>query len=75
MLEHLLEVNLITLKGPPQNPDISAPTYNPDKRCAYHSDSPGHDTNDCWSLKNKIQDLIDGRVLEFMPGGQMKCFC
>ena len=75
MLKRLLEVNLITLKGPPQNPDTSAPTYNPDERCAYHSDSPGHDTDDCWSLKNKIQDLIDGRVLEFMPGGQIKIFC
>ena len=75
MLKHLLEANLITLKGPPQNPGTSAPTYNPDKRCAYHSDSPGHDTDDCWSLKNKIQDLVDGRVLEFMPGGQMKFFC
>ncbi|KAI5397196.1 hypothetical protein KIW84_063136 [Lathyrus oleraceus] len=35
--------------------------------CAYHSDSPGHDTNDCWLLKNKIQDMIDAGETEFDP--------
>ena len=34
-------------------------------RCAYHSDSPGHDTNNCWALKNKVQDLIDAKEIEF----------
>ena len=74
-LQQMLKAGLITLKDPPRNPNTSAPTYHPYERCAYHSDSPGHDTDNCWTLKNKIQDLIDGRVLEFMPGGQMKIFC
>ena len=75
ILRHLLEVKLIALKDPPKNLNITSLKYNPDERCAYHSDSPGHDTDDCWSLRNKIQDLIDRRVLEFMPGGKMKIFC
>ena len=25
----------------------------------------GHDTNNCWALKNKIQDLIDAKEVEF----------
>ena len=75
ILKRLLEVNLITLKDPPRNPNTSAPGYRPDAFCVYHSHSPGHDTDDCWTLKNKIQDLIDGRVLEFMPDGEMKIFC
>ena len=33
----------------------------------YHFDSPGHDTDDCWTLKNKIQDLIDAKEIEFDP--------
>lgn len=33
--------------------------YDPSKKCAYHSGSPGHDTQDYWSLKHKIQNLID----------------
>ena len=73
-LQHLLRLNLVTLRDPPKNPNTASPRYNPDERCAYHSGSPGHDTDDCWSLKNKIQDLIDGRVLEFMPDGEMKIF-
>ena len=75
ILKRLLEVKLIALKDPPKKLNITSLKYNPDERCAYHSDSPGHDTDDCWSLRNKIQDLIDGRVLEFMPGGKMKIFC
>ena len=27
--------------------------------------NPGHDTNNCWALKNKIQDLIDAKKVEF----------
>ena len=66
-LQHLLKVELITLRDPPQNPDTSSPKYNPNVRCAYHSDSPRHDTNNCWTFKNKIQDLIDAKEIEFDP--------
>ena len=73
-LQHLLRLNLVMLRDPPQNPYIASPRYNPDARCAYHSNSPGHDTDDCWALKNKIQDLIDKGVLEFTQDGQLECF-
>ena len=74
ILKRLLEVNLLTVKDPPQKLNTSSLHYNPDAFCVYHSYSPGHDTNDCWALKNKIQDLIDIGVLEFMPDGEMKIF-
>src|SRR3954462_314130 len=64
-LQHLLRANLITVRDPPINPNTSACSYNPNARCAYHSDSPGHDTNSCWPLKNKIQDMIDAGEIEF----------
>jgi hypothetical protein len=66
-LQSMLKVNLITLRGPPANVNTASPRYNPNARCAYHSDSPGHDTNDCWLLKNKIQDMIDAGEIEFEP--------
>ena len=66
-LQHLLRLNLVTLRDPPKNPNIASPRYNPDERCAYHSDSPGHDTNNCWALKNKVQDMIDAKEIEFDP--------
>ena len=65
ILRHLLEVKLISLKDPPKKLNVTSLKYNPDERCAYHSDSPGHDTDDCWTLKNKIQDLIDAKEVEF----------
>ena len=51
VLPHLLKSNLVTLKGSPKNPNTASPRYNPNARCAYHSESPGHDTNDLWALK------------------------
>ena len=62
-----MKASLVTLREPPQNPNITSPHYNPNARCAYHSNSPGHDTNDCWALKNKVQDLIEAKEIEFYP--------
>ncbi|XP_058758597.1 uncharacterized protein LOC131631842 [Vicia villosa] len=66
-LQHLLKVNLITLRDPPKNVNTSSPSYRPDATCAYHSNSPGHDADHCWALKNKIQDMIDAGEIEFDP--------
>ncbi|KAI5422597.1 hypothetical protein KIW84_045871 [Lathyrus oleraceus] len=66
-LQGMLKANLITLRDPPANPNTTSPRYNPNARCAYHSDSPGYDTNDCWLLKNKIQDMINAGEIDFDP--------
>ena len=29
------------------------------------SESPGHDTNNSWALKNKVQDLLEAKDIEF----------
>ena len=75
VLLHLLNLNLVTLKDPPRNPNTSAPSYHPNERCAYHSNSLGHDTDNCWTFKNKIEDLIDEGALEFTEDGQLEFFC
>ena len=67
VLQHLLRMNLITLIGPHPNPKTSSPNYNRDAIYAYHSCSLGHDTNDCWALKYKIQNMIDAKEIEFDP--------
>ena len=64
-LQQMLKAGLITLRAPLQNPNTSAPNYHPNNRCAYHSDSPGHTTDNCWPLKNKIQDMIDAGEIQF----------
>ena len=66
-LQHMLKAELITLKDPPRNPNTFAPSYHPNARWAYHSNSPGHDTNGRWALKNKIQDMIDAKEIDFDP--------
>ena len=65
ILPQLLKTKLITLREAPKNPDTTSPQYKPNARCAYHSNSPGHDTNNCWALKNKVQDLIEAKEIEF----------
>ena len=65
ILPQLLKTNLVISKEAPKNPNITSRKYNPNARCAFHSDSPGHNTDDCWVLKNKVQDLIDAKEIEF----------
>src|SRR3954467_11756158 len=64
-LQQLLNQNLITLLPPYSLPTNPAPGYKYHGRCAYHSNSPGHDTEDCGPFKHKIQDLIDDKTIEF----------
>ena len=66
-LQHLLKANLVTLCDPPLNPNVSSPKCNPNAKCAYHSNIPRHDTDQCWPLKYKIQDLIDNKTIVFDP--------
>ena len=67
MLPQLLNTNLVTLKEALKILNTTSPKYNPNARCAYHSDSPRHNTDDCWALKNKVQDLINAKEIEFNP--------
>src|SRR4051812_15133723 len=65
VLQQLLNQNLITLLPPYSFPTNPTPGYKYHARCAYHSNSPGHDTKDCWQLMNKTQDLIDKKIIDF----------
>ena len=53
-LQHLLKAGLVTLRNSPQNLNTSSPKYNLNAKCAYHSNSSRHGTNDCWALNSKI---------------------
>ncbi|XP_070022318.1 uncharacterized protein [Nicotiana sylvestris] len=37
---------------------------NPNKTCAYHSGMKGHTTDECRTLKDKIETLIDNKVIQ-----------
>src|SRR3954470_7211099 len=65
VLQHLLKAKLITLRDPPKFTNTASPTYDPKATCAYHSNAPGHNENNCWALKNKVQDLLEAGEIEF----------
>ncbi|XP_070018235.1 uncharacterized protein [Nicotiana sylvestris] len=38
--------------------------YKAGVRCAYHSGAEGHDTNDCWTLRRVVENLIEqGKIV------------
>ena len=65
ILPQLLSTKMVTVKEAPKVVNTTSPKYNPKARCAYHSDSPRHTTDGCWALRNKVQDLIDAKEVEF----------
>ncbi|XP_058763153.1 uncharacterized protein LOC131636556 [Vicia villosa] len=67
LLQHLLYIEKITLRDTPNAPDRQSPSYNTNARCAFHSGAVGHDTKKCIALKNKVQDLLDQKVIQFTP--------
>ena len=42
---------------------------DPNSPCAYRVGHKGHSTEDCWSFKVKVQELIDQKVLSFFEEG------
>lgn len=51
----------------PPPPERLAASYDVNARCEYHSGGVGHNTERCFSLKNKVQDLIDFKAIQFTP--------
>ena len=43
VLPHILKLNLAMLKEAPKNPNTTSPHYHLNAKCAYHSESPGHE--------------------------------
>lgn len=66
LLAHLLQQQLIelrTLAPPTRIPQ----NYDANARCEFHSGAPDHGTENCKALKNKVQDLIELKAIEFAP--------
>ena len=45
-------------------------SYNPNVHCDYHSGNPGHSTEDCHSLKQQVQTLIEVGKINFENSSQ-----
>lgn len=67
LLQHLLQLKLVTLRNFPPTPDKLPANYNANARCEFHSGEVGHDVENCMALKYKVQDLIDSKAIQFTP--------
>ncbi|KAG5629958.1 hypothetical protein H5410_001675 [Solanum commersonii] len=38
-------------------------SFNPTIRCAYHSNAPGHSTEDCQNLRRKVEKMIQTKMI------------
>ncbi|XP_015075319.1 uncharacterized protein LOC107019300 [Solanum pennellii] len=47
---------------PPHRLNPNAPGFQANERCEYHSGAPGHNTDNCWTLKGAIEKLIEHGV-------------
>ena len=52
---------LCPIEGRPANP--LGKFYRADHRCAYHSGAVGHNTENCSTLKHKIQKMINNNLI------------
>ena len=61
---YLLERKLVTLlflrpkEGPPPGFDLS-------KKCKHHFRAKGHTFEECYHLRDRVQDLIDNKLIQF----------
>ena len=65
----LIDRKLITPRDPPAVPTNPQWWYKPELHCVYHSGSPGHDVENCYPLKTKVQDLVRSGILCFEDVG------
>ncbi|KAI5409556.1 hypothetical protein KIW84_055107 [Lathyrus oleraceus] len=65
----LIERKLITLRDPPAIPTNPQWWYKPELHRVYHSGAPGHDVENCYPLKTKVQDLVRCDILRFEDVG------
>ncbi|KAI5433908.1 hypothetical protein KIW84_020951 [Lathyrus oleraceus] len=65
----LIDRKLITTRDPPVVPANLQLWYKPDQHCVYHSSAPGHNIENCYPLKTKVQDLMRCGILSFEDSG------
>ncbi|KAI5397004.1 hypothetical protein KIW84_062998 [Lathyrus oleraceus] len=56
-------------RDPPAIPANPQWWYKPDQHCVYHSGAPGHNVENCFPLKTKVQDLMRCGILSFEDAG------
>ncbi|XP_056158563.1 uncharacterized protein LOC130134846 [Syzygium oleosum] len=66
VLAVLRKKGLLTTEPKRPNPEQFY-NYDPSKKCDYHMGEVGHSTDNCFTLKHRIQDLLDTKAFSFQP--------
>ena len=61
----LIVKNMFQPKSPPHMPEPLPWWHKPDQHCAYHQGAPGHDIENCYSLKYEVQRLVRSGMMSF----------
>lgn len=62
---YLLEKKLVTPVFARPRESTPLPDFDPSKKCEHHFGVEGHTLEDCTQLRNRIQDLIDNKLIQF----------
>ncbi|XP_050908028.1 uncharacterized protein LOC127121612 [Lathyrus oleraceus] len=65
----LLQKGLVVPRPMGSPPDRLPPCYNPNAHCPFHEGAPGHDLEGCYTLKHRIHELIESKILSFKDMG------
>ena len=65
----LISKNLVRPRQQPAVPKKLPWWYKPEDSCAHHQGAPGHDLEDCLTLKTEVQRLIQEGILNFKDTG------
>ncbi|XP_050889460.1 uncharacterized protein LOC127094709 [Lathyrus oleraceus] len=76
LLPFLLAHNLVEKRIAPPVPDKLPRRYKPNEHCAFHSNAPGHDTENFFVFKGKVQELVRLGLIKFgdMPNVETNPF-
>jgi len=59
----LLEKKLVTLMFSKPRKGPLSPGFNPSKKCEHHFRAEGHTLEECYHLRDCVQDLIDNKLI------------
>jgi len=65
LLPAFLKKNLAQTNAPPLMPKKLPAWFRVDLSCAFHQGAPGHDVENCFSLKIEVQKLIEANIFLF----------
>ena len=60
---YLLEKKLVTPIFSRPRKGLSPPGFDPSKKCEHHFGAEGHTLEECYHLRDHIQDLIDNKLV------------